>query len=235
MAKYAQRETVIERVRLGATSAAACYAPAVSDRSDWLRSMVRRAADNVGQRVREQPAVTAVRNLARDLSARSAGIPERILARAAMRLPGVTSSSLRTGEGELVFEAELGNGRWARARVIPETPRFAARGAKELVFRVEPPDAAAEPVVKELIGCVSAIVARAVWSAAMKPSVGDQLEGAFVERDGNILHVDLRTVPAVRAALSNTAAATLLEAVRIERLDVRDGALHVVLGLPQMR
>lgn len=179
--------------------------------------------------------MAAVRNLARDLQARSAGIPERILARAAMRLPGVVSSSLRTMDGELVFEAELESGRWSRARVIPESPRFAARGAKELVFRVEPPEAAAEAAVKELIGAISALVARTVWSAAMKPSANDQPEGAFVERDGNVLHVDLRTVPSVRAALSNAAGAALLEAVRIERLEVRDNALHVVLGLPQMR
>jgi hypothetical protein len=196
--------------------------------------MVRNAADGLRQRVREQPAIAAVRGLARDLQARSAGIPERVLARAAMRLPGVVSTSLRTGDGELIFEAELESGRWARARVIPETPRFAARGAKELVFKVEPPDAAAEAAVKELIGTLSALVARTVWSAALKPASGDQPEGAFVERDGNVLHVDLRTVPAVRAALSSAAGAALLEAVRIERLDVRDGALHVVLGLPQM-
>lgn len=206
----------------------------MSDRSDWLRSLVKRAADGIGQRVREQPALAAARGLARDLRARSAGIPERVLARTALRLPGVVSSSLRTVDGALLFEAELESGRWSRARVVPETPRFAARGAKELVFRVEPPDAAAESAVKELIGSVSALVARTVWSAAMKPTESDTPEGAFVEREGAVLHVDLRTVPSVRAASSTAAGAALLEAVRIERLDVRDGALHVVLGLPQM-
>lgn len=206
----------------------------MSDRSDWLRSIVRRAADGVSQRVRQQPALVAVRTLARDLQARSAGIPERVLARLAMRLPGVASSSLFVRDGALVFEAELESGRWARARIVPEAPRFAARGAKELVFRVEPPEAAAEGSVKELIGTLSALVARTVWSAAMKPTASEEPEGAFVERDGNVLHVDLRTVPSVRAALSSAAGAALLEAVRIERLDVRDGALHVVLGLPQM-
>ncbi|MBX7193875.1 MAG: hypothetical protein K1X94_17615 [Sandaracinaceae bacterium] len=206
----------------------------MSDRSDWLRSLVKRAADGLGQRVREQPAVVAVRGLARDLRARSAGIPERVLSRLALRLPGVVSSSLRTVDGALAFEAELEGGRWARARLVPETPRFAARGAKELVFRVEPPEAAAESAVKELVGALSALVARTIWSAVMKPSETEVPEGAFVERDGAILHVDLRTVPSVRAALSTSAGATLLEAVRIERLEVRDGSLHVVLGLPQM-
>lgn len=203
----------------------------MSDRSDWVRSLVRRAAEQLGQRVREQPAVVAARGLARDLRARSAGIPERALARVALRLPGVVSSSLRALDGALVFEAELESGRWARARIVPEAPRFAARGAKELVFRVDPPEAAAEPAVRELVGAVSALVARTIWSAAMKPSTSELPEGAFVEREGTVLHVDLRTAPSVRAALAGAGAA-LIEAVRIERLEVRDAALHVVLGLP---
>jgi hypothetical protein len=102
------------------------------------------------------------------------------------------------------------------------------------VFRISPPEAAAEPAVRELVGAVSALIARTLWSAAMKPSVDEQPEGAFVERDGEVLHVDLRTVPSVRAASSTAAGAALLEAVRVERLEVRDAALHVVLGLPHM-
>lgn len=206
----------------------------MSDRSDWLRSLVRRAADRVETRVREQPAVAAMRTLARDLRGRSAGIPERLLARVALRVPGVESSSLRVVDGALLFEAELPGGRWARARIVPETPRFAGRGAKELVFRVEPPDAAGEVTVRELIGGVSALVARTVWSAAMKAPAGDAFEGAFVEREGGVVFVDLRTVPSVRAALSTGAGAAITEAIRIERLECRDGALHAVIGLPAM-
>lgn len=211
-----------------------CYPRAVSDRRDWLRSWVKKAADAVGERVRAQPAVTALRGLARDLRARSAGIPERALARVALRLPGVTSSSLRVTEGALCFEAELDDGRWCRARIVPEAPRFAGRGAKELVFRVEPSEAASEPVVRELIGALSALVARTIWSAAVRTTDGETPEGAFVEREGAILHVDLRTVPSVRAALSTATGAALLEAIRVERLEARDGALHAVIGLPTM-
>jgi hypothetical protein len=206
----------------------------VSERRDWLRSLVKKAADAVGERVREQPAVSALRGLARDLRARSAGIPERALARVALRLPGVASSSLRITNGALVFEAELEDGRWCRARILPEPPRFAGRGAKELVFRVEPPAAAAEPTVRELVGAISALVAHTIWSAAVRPPASETPEGAFVEREGAVLHVDLRTVPSVRAALSTASGATLLEAIRVERLDPRDGALHVVIGLPAM-
>jgi hypothetical protein len=206
----------------------------VSDRSDWLRSLVKKAADEVGARVREQPAVTALRGLARDLKARSAGIPERALARIALRLPGVTSSSLTVADGGLRFEAELESGRWCRARLVPEPPRFAGRGAKELVFRVEPAEAAGEAAVRELVGAVSALVARTLWSAALKPTTGDEPEGAFVEREGAVLHVDLRTVPSVRAALSSAAGAALVEAVRVERLEARDGALHAIVALPTM-
>ncbi len=206
----------------------------MSDRSDWLRSLVRRAADRVETRVLEQPAVAAMRTLARDLRGRSAGIPERLLARVALRVPGVESSSLRVVDGALLFEAELPAGRWARARIVPETPRFAGRGAKELVFRVEPPEAAAEVTVRELIGGISALVARTVWSAAMKAPAGDAFEGAFVEREGGVVFVDLRTVPSVRTALSSSVGAAITEAIRIERLECREGALHAVIGLPAM-
>lgn len=195
---------------------------------------MKKAADRVESRVREQPAVSALRTLARDLRGRSAGIPERMLARVALRVPGVESSSLRIADGALLFEAELPGGRWARARIVPEAPRFAGRGAKELVFRVEPPEAAAEAAVRELVGGVAALVARTVWSAAMKPASGDAFEGAFVEREGDVVFVDLRTVPSVRAALSTSAGAALTEAIRIERLECRDGALHAVIGLPAM-
>ena len=207
----------------------------MSDRSDWLKSLVRGAANRVGDRVREQPAVAALRGVARDLRARAATIPERSLSRAALRLPEVTSSSLRCTDGAIHFEAELSSGRWVHARLFPEKPRFAGRGAKEVVFRVEPPDAASEPVIRELIGAIAALVARAIWAAVLGPMPSEELiEGAFVERDGAIAHVDLRTVPSVRKALAGGAAATMIDTIGIERIDVGDHCLQLVIALPSM-
>lgn len=209
----------------------------MSDRTDWLKSFVRSAVDRVGETVREQPAWTAIKTAARDLRARSAAIPDRTFARVALRLPGVVSSSVAATDGAVRFEAELEDGRWCRALIHPEAGRFAARGAKELVFRIEPPEAANEIVVRELVGSIAAWVARTIWSAALgvPGEARDGDEGAFVERDGATLHVDLRTVPSVRKALARGGATVaLIEAIRVERLEARDGAVHVVLGLPAM-
>lgn len=207
----------------------------MSDRSDWLKSLVRDAATRVADRVREQPAVAAIRGMARDVRARAATIPERALSRAALRLPDVTSSSLRCGEGAIHFEAELTNGRWVHAKLFPETPRFAGRGAKEIVFRVEPPDAAGEPVVRELIGAIAALIARTLWAAVLGPIPDTELiEGAFVERDGAIAHVDLRTVPSVRKALTGGAGATMIDTLAVERIEVGEHCLQLVIALPRM-
>jgi hypothetical protein len=207
----------------------------LSDRSDWLKSLVRGAATRVGERVREQPAVAALRGMARDIRARAATIPERALSRAALRLPDVTSSSLRCGDGAIHFEAELTNGRWVHAKLFPEKPRFAGRGAKEVVFRVEPPEAAGEPVIRELIGAIAALIARALWAAVLGPMPSEELiEGAFVERDGAIAHVDLRTVPSVRKAQSGGAASTMIDTLSIERIEVGDHCLQLVIALPSM-
>ena len=152
--------------------------------------------------------------------------------RAALRLPDVTSSSLRCSDGAIHFEAELTNGRWVHAKLFPEKPRFAGRGAKEVVFRVEPPEAAGEPVIRELIG---AIAARALWADVLGQMPSEELiEGAFVERDGAIAHVDLRTVPSVRKAQSGGAASTMIDTLSIERIEVGDHGLQLVIALPSM-
>lgn len=210
----------------------ACYLLTVVRPRDWLRSAVKRAADRLGAKVREQPLLAATRALLGDLERLSPGIPERALARVALRASGAISSSLHVAEGRLTLQAELNDGRWVSARIVPLEPRFASRGAKELVFRVEPPEAAGDPVVREVVGAVAACVARLVWGAALRTSIAEEPENAFVERDGDVLFVDLRTIPSVRAALSSPLGATLTEAVGIERLDCRDGVLHAVLALP---
>ncbi len=182
--------------------------------------------------MREHPALTRVRAVARDLKNHTAAIPEREVARVALAREGLAASSVRARDGAILFDAEVEGGRIAHARIVPEPPRFATRGAKELVFRVEPPDAAGDKAVRDFVGALAALVARTAWSAALKPR-SDASEGAFVEREGDVLHVDLRTVPSVRAALSSPAGA-VVEAISLERIEAHDGAVRIVFGLPRL-
>lgn len=64
----------------------------------------------------------------------------------------------------------------------------------------------------------------------LAPRRGD--EQALVEREGARLRADLRTVPAVRAALEGSALAMALEVLTIESFALEDRALRLKIGLP---
>ena len=205
----------------------------MGERWDRLRSRVQHAATSV----RESAAGTGlekIRHAMGEIAARRAAIPVRVLHRAGIGIPGVAVSSVRIADGAIVLDFELEGGRLVCAMLRPETPRFAPRGAKELVFSVSPDAAAGEAAVREYVGALGALVARTLWSATLGPPPATH-EAGFTEREGGTVRIDVRTIPAVRNALHRGAgAATMMDVVALEGLFVDDDALVLRIGLPPL-
>jgi hypothetical protein len=204
----------------------------VGDRFDAFRSLVRRAGSRAAERVRAQPAIAAIRQVTGELGQRRALIPERALNRAALTLDDVSTASVRATAGALLLELELGNGRRIRATLTPDVPRFAARGAKEIVFVASPEEAAGEPLVRAYVATLGGLIARALWGAAAPTLASTESASGMTDREGSSLRVDLRTVPFVRAITGTPVGQTLLEALSVERIDVEDGSLEVRIAFP---
>lgn len=201
---------------------------------DRFRSRVRDAAKSAAGAIGNVGPLAQVRAAIREIRDRRARIPERQLARAVLRAGTVAAASVRTRAGRVEITAELESGRAVGFALIPERAQFAPRGAKEIFFAVDPPEAASDAKVRDVAGAIAAQVARAIWSPVMPPSSGVD-EPALVDRDGDELRIDLRTCPAVRAAMQQGAAAAMvMDVITIERFDADEQGLSVKLGLPKL-
>ena len=204
----------------------------MGDRFDAFRSLVRRAGSRAAERVRAQPAIAALRQVSGELGQRRAVIGERALNRAALGLDDVTSASVRAASGALLLELELTTGRRVQATLTPERPRFAARGAKELIFVASPPEAADEPLVRAYVASLGSLIAKALWGAAAPTLALDDTSTGITDRDGATLRIDLRTMGFVRAIAGTPVGQTLLEALTAESLDIEEGELRVKIAFP---
>ena len=115
--------------------------------------------------------------------------------------------------------------------MIPLVAAFAPSGAKDVSFRVEPAQAAEERALSDVVGAIAWQMAYAIWGPFMTTDT-ERTPWAFVERDGDVLRVDLRTVPAVRAALRRPPLALVIEALCVETMAAEPGALRLKLALP---
>lgn len=207
----------------------------MGDRMDRFRSRVRDAAASAAGALGQVGPLAAVRSALREIRDRRARIPERQLARAVLRGGTVAAASVRTRDGRIEITAELESGRVIAAALVPESARFAPRGAKEIIFAVDPPEAAGDAKLRDIAGMIASLVARALWGPFLAPAEGGVDAGALVDREGDKLRVDLRTCPAVRAASQSApAAALVMDALTIEKFEVDDQGLSIRLGLPRL-
>ena len=132
--------------------------------------------------------------------------------------------------GRVYVDASMTNGSEVQFSLAPRSVRFAPRGAKEIAFDVEPPDAHDTSIVGALAGCI----AKATWPM-IAPADSLDVGGAIVERESpGRLRVDLRSVPAVRRFSSTQAAAMIFDVLELESLRVEPGAIALKLKLPQL-
>lgn len=214
----------------------------MGDRWDALRSAVERAATSVKERAQEtaeRSTFAKVRKAVRETMERKARLPLSHLRRLVMNVPGVRAGSVaivaREGVRALAVDLELEEGKTVRAELVPAGIHFAPRGSKELSFRVTPAEASYEPAIKELVGALAAFIARTLWSASLPPATGPH-ESGLVDREGDVLRIDLRTLGAVRSAMARgPAVALLLDVIAPEALEIDDDALVLRIGLPPLR
>jgi hypothetical protein len=199
-------------------------------RLDLLRSWVRTAAKASADRLAKMGPVANARQAFEELRQRRASIGEAPLSRALAHAPDVAASMVSIRDGRIRVDLGYEDGSTLVFSVLPETVRFAPRGAKEVIFSIEPESLASDGRVRDAVGCIAAAIARAVWGPVLGRRGAD--ETALVEREGLRLRADLRTVPSVRATLEGSPLAMALEALSIESFDVEDRALRVKIGLP---
>ena len=202
----------------------------MSGRFDVVRSLVRSVADRALDRVKDTRIAAATSQLLERLTQQRWRLTDEALTAAAAHADGVDSAMVACHSGRVFVDASLTNGREVQFSLAPRSVSFAPRGAKEISFDVEPPDAHDTSIVGALAGCI----AKATWPMIVPPDVVD-VGGAIVEREGRgRLRVDLRSVPAVRRFASTQAAMMIFDVLELESLRVESGALSLKLKLPQL-
>ncbi len=200
-------------------------------RFDVLKSLVRSAAKAGGERLSKLSAVTNARQAFEELRARRSSITEAALSRAITGgVASIRAATVSLRDGRCAVDLDYEDGRSLVFAILPEQTRFAPRGAKEVIFSVEPPEMVDDARAREVVGAFAAAIARALFGPVLGERAED--EQALVDREGARLRADLRTVPSVRAALEGSALAMALEVISIESFEIEDRVLRVVIALP---
>jgi len=201
-------------------------------RLDVLRSFVRGAAERASDRLLSSPPVTTVRRLVEEVKQRSATLRDEALTAAVAHAPGVSIATVHCRDGAVHVDASFTNGDDLQVALLPAGARFAPRGAKEILFRVLPPEAARSRYVADVASAIAGAIAHGLWGIALPHERGD-VSGAIVEREGSdALRVDLRTVPAVRGLGAQSPAALVVEVIELLTMEAVEGALRLRLKLP---
>ena len=112
----------------------------MAGRLDLLKSLVRSATQASAERLRDLKPVANARKVLEELKARRATLDEQMVSKALARAEGVRGVSVRLSDGRIGCDLSYDDGANLVFAVIPDQARFAPRGAKEVVFRVEPPE-----------------------------------------------------------------------------------------------
>ena len=202
----------------------------MTDRFDLVRSWVRTAADRAVHRITGTKVASVTKQLLERLTQQRWRLSDELLTSAAAHADGVDSAMVACRSGRMFIDASMTNGREVQFSLAPRAVRFAPRGAKEISFDVEPPDAHDTSIVGALAGCI----AKATWPMIASTDSID-VGSAIVERETpSRLRVDLRSVPAVRRFASTQTAAMIFDVLELESLQVEPGGLALKLKLPQL-
>src|SRR4029077_13143389 len=100
-------------------------------------------------------------------------------------------------------------------------------GAKELSVRAEPEQSALNPRCADIVAAIATEIAHALWGPFLR---GRAVAGrrAIAHRDGDVLVVDLRSIPEVRSALTQPLLAAVIEAFGLRSMEVTVGGLQLV-------
>lgn len=202
----------------------------MGDRSDFLRSLVRGFAEGASKRI-GMP-LASLQKAIREAVLQASSVSDRQITKALTRVASVREASAVCRDERIWIEATFDDGESVQLSVAPLGARFAPRGAKEVLFHVEPEGMAGRARARDLVGAIAALIAHALWA----PFFGRLLNPSFdaiAERDGSEVRVDLRSVPAVRAA-HKKGLSQLFDMLELGGVGVVDGALRLQIKLPPM-
>lgn len=202
----------------------------MGDRSDYFKSLVRGFAEGASKRLGFP--LANLQRLMRQALAQASSVSDAQISKALARVANVREASAVCREERIWVEATLDDGQRLQLSLVPAGARFAPRGAKELIFRVEPEELAGRAAVRDLVAAVAALVAHALWGPFFGRLLNPSYD-AIAEREGAEVRVDLRTVPAVRAA-HQKGLAQLFDVLELSSLYVVDGALRLVIKVPTL-
>jgi len=202
----------------------------MSKSSDLLRSLVRGFAEGAGRKLGLP--FSGLQKLVRDTLAQISSVDDRQIAKALTRVPGVREASAVCRDERIWIEATFEEGHHVSVSLTPLAARFAPRGAKEVSFRLDPPELAGRAEVRDLVGAIAALVAHTLWAPFFGRVLNPRYD-AIAEREGGDVRVDLRSVPAVRAA-AQRGLMQLFDVLELSALGVTEGALRLHIRLPAL-
>jgi hypothetical protein len=202
----------------------------VAGKLDLLRSLLRGAADAGRDRIAKLGPLERAKQALGEIRERRTRVTEGAISAAIARVPGIRETTVSIHDGRVIVDAAYDDGRAVVLSTAPELARFAPRGAKEILFSIDPPELAKDSRARELIGAIGAAMARGLWGAFLPPAPGSEV--AFSEREGDRVRVDLRTIPAVESVLRGSPLAQALEIVSIESFTIEDRSIRIRIALP---
>jgi hypothetical protein len=198
--------------------------------ANYLRSLIRGFAEGVGSRLGLP--IAALQRLLREAVLQASSVSDRQITKALARVPSVREASAVCRDERIWIQATFDDGESVELSLSPLGARFAPRGAKELLFHVEPEAMAGRARARDLVGAVAALVAHVLWAPFFGRLLNPSYD-AIAEREGAEVRVDLSSVPAVRAA-HNKGLAQLFDLLDLAGLGVVDGALRLQIKLPPL-
>jgi len=202
----------------------------MTDRFDIVRSLIRATADRALDRITSTKVASVTKQLLQRLRQQRWTLSDETLTAAAAHAEGVDSAMVACRSGRIFVDASKTDGTEVQFTLAPRPVRFAPRGAKEISFDVDPPDAHDDSVVGALAGCI----AKATWPMIASANVAG-FGSAIVERETpSRLRIDLRSVPAVRRFASTQTAAMIFDLMELDSIRVEPGVLSLKLKLPQL-
>jgi len=200
-------------------------------RLDVLKSLLRSAAQGATFSLgRIGVGGISLRKRLTALAFRRMVLSDSQLTAAVARVPEVAAATVSSSGGRMRVDASFSDGRSLLVTLTPIGAAFAPRGAKELSMRAEPESAALNPRCGDIFAAIATEVAHALWGPFLRRQ-GETGRRALAHRHGNVLVVDLRSVPAVRLALAQPITASAIEALALRSVEVTPGGLRIVPSL----
>jgi hypothetical protein len=205
----------------------------MSSRLDVVKSLVRSAASSAGVQLGRVRFSTSLRKRISDVAQRRLLLPDSKLTAAVARVADVSAATVSTRSGQLRVDVSFCDGTSLLVHVIPVSVTFAPRGAKEWSVRVEPPEAAYNPRCSDIVAALATEVAMTLWGPFLRSRsvrLGASARGrrALATRHGSSLVVDLRSIPAVRSALTQPLLAAAIEAFALRAVEVTAHGLQLI-------